>query len=158
MGLIIANRDGELRHIAAVGNGRFWDELQITARSGPILDALQTDKALICDPFDLRKYPDLQQMRTCLPNKTIGDRRHTQCVDLRRSARDGRIPGSLISDAELEVIGDMTTVHAHALGLLLEYCGEAEAQAEQMVRMVQTRKLDRTGEEQSIAAALIGPR
>ena len=81
--------------IAAVGNGRFWDELQITARSGPILDALQTDKALICDPFDLRKYPDLQQMRDVLAKQEPSAIVVIPNVwTSGAGACDGRIPGS----------------------------------------------------------------
>jgi hypothetical protein len=157
VGLIIANRDGELRHIAAVGNGRFWDELQITARSGPILDALQTDKALICDPFDLRKYPDLQQMRDVLakqepsaivviPNVWTSGAQLVTVVYLAAS----------LSDAELEVIGGHEPLFAYALGLL-EYCGEAEAQAEQMVRMVQTRSWIEQAKGMIMTRRSIGP-
>jgi hypothetical protein len=139
VGLLVAEKDGVLRHMAAVGNGRLWDELQVTGRAGPVLDALRSDKVLVADPFELDKYPALTQLLDVFPKRipaaiVVVPNMWTSGAQLVTVVYLAASP----TDEDLEIIGGHEPLFAYALGLL-EYCGEAESQAEQMVRMVQSR-------------------
>lgn len=156
-GLLVAETDGTLRHVAAVGNAALWDEVQIAASSGPILEALTADKVLITDPFDLGRHPDLERLLDVLPKRlpkaiVVVPNTWTSCAQLVTVVYLAASP----TDEDLEVIGGHEPLFAYALGLL-DYCGEAEAQAEQMVRMVQSRSQIEQAKGMIMTRRSVGP-
>lgn len=139
-GLLVADTQGALRQVAAVGVGEEWNRVQLDAGAGPVLEAVSSEKAIVADPFDLRRHPDLARLLkvtspeapkaiVAFPNAWTSGSQLVTVVYLSGSP----------ADEDLEVVGRYEPLLAYALGLL-DYCGEAEAQAEHMVRMVQMRQ------------------
>jgi hypothetical protein len=134
--------DGEQsRLMGGVGVAPALDGAQLACGCGPLIDAAARDEVAVTDPFSLRRYPDLAR---AVP----GDGEPAPSavvvipgawVDATRLATTLYLQGSADAEA-LDVLGWYEPLLANALGLL-EYCGEAEAQAEQLVAMVQYRRV-----------------
>jgi hypothetical protein len=139
-GLVVL--DGQQsRAVGAVGLAASWDAAQLACGSGPLIDAAVHDEVRVTDPFSLTRYPDLARALPAdggpapaavvvIPGAWVDATRLATTLYLRGPA-----------DAEaLDMLGWYEPLLAHALGLL-EYCGEAETRAEQMLAMVQYRRV-----------------
>lgn len=139
-GLLVAEADGKLRQVAAVGVAEAWDRAQISSQSGPLIDAVISDNILMRDPLELSRYPGLASLVDLLPKDVPA-----AILVVPNSWTSGAYlvttlyASAPLADADLELVGQYEPLLAYALGLL-EYCGHAETQAEHMVRMVQTRR------------------
>jgi hypothetical protein len=155
--LLVADRNGRLSQVAAVGVAEAWNRAQIDAHAGPVVEAASAQKAVIADPFDLRRHPDLARLLDvtapqvpaavlAIPNTWTSGTQLITVVYLSDSP----------TDADLAVVGRYEPLMAYALGLL-EYCGEAESQAEHMVRMVQTRQWIEQAKGMIMTRRSVGP-
>ncbi len=156
-GVLIAESPEKIRQVASVGVAQVWDEMQIEAGAGPLVQAVQAEKAVVTDPLDLGAYPDLAGIVDVIPRRTPA-----AMVVVPNSWTGGRQLVTVIylaapvADSDLEAIGHYEPLLAYALGLL-EYCGEAETQTEQMVRMVQTRRWIEQAKGMIMTRRSIGP-
>ena len=156
-GILVAESPGNLRPVASVGVAEIWDAMQIDSGSGPLVQAVKAEKAVVRDPLNLRAYPDLASLVDVIPKRTPA-----AIVVVPNSWTGGRQLVTVVyfsapvADGDLEVIGHYEPLLAYALGLL-EYCGDAENQAEQMVRMVQTRRWIEQAKGMIMTRRSIGP-
>lgn len=155
-GLVVLEAEGA-RPVGAVGIAATYDAAQIESGSGPLVEAAQCDELRITDPFSLARYPDVARALDDL------DSRSPAAVVVLPGAwvNDGRLATTLYlqgpPDTEvLQVLGWYEPLLANALGLL-EYCGQAEAQAEQLVRMVQYRRVIEQAKGMIMSRRAVGP-
>jgi hypothetical protein len=139
-GLLVHGTDAT-RQVAAVGAAEVWDAAQVTCRCGPVLDAARYDRAMVVDPFTLTRHPDLARALPEVPTEAPA----AIVVVPGSWSDDDRLVTTLYLSAspapdDLDTLSRYEPLLAYALGLL-DYCGEAESQAEQMVRMVQYRRV-----------------
>jgi len=135
-GISVSTDDGPAA-VAAVGSARAWDQAQREARSGPLMDALLTGQAVVAELAD---HPELGQhvpagaeaprSVVVLPGAWVDDARMATSLYL----ADG------VSTDALEALGRYEPLLAHAHGLL-EYCGQAALRADQMLAMMQLRRV-----------------
>lgn len=129
------------RLVAGVGVAPDYDAAQLGCGSGPLIDAAVRDEVSVTDPFSLYRYPDLAR---ALPNG--GSPTPTAVIVIPGSwTDDTRLATTLYLQATadndaLDMLGWYEPLLANALGLL-EYCGETEAKAEQMLAMSQYRRV-----------------
>lgn len=138
-GLSVAS-DGVTVGLAAVGSARRWDEAQRTTESGPLAQALAGEQVLVVERFDLDEYPALAaQMRSdpdvpaalvLVPGAWVDQSRLVTTLYLADAAEPGHV----------ETVGRYEPLLANAYGML-EFCGEAEMKAEQMLSMMQFRRV-----------------
>lgn len=137
-GLVLLGEQREPRQVGAFGTAQAWDAAQLTCRCGPLTQAALADEVRVVEPFDPRDYLDLPQPPQApapaglvvLPGAWAGD---------------GRLVTSLYLDTPIDAhaittLGAYEPLLAHALGLL-EYCGDAETRADQMLQMMQYRRV-----------------
>ncbi|HEX6888668.1 MAG TPA: ANTAR domain-containing protein [Candidatus Nanopelagicales bacterium] len=139
-GLVLLDAE-QSRLVGGVGLAPDYDAAQLACGSGPLMEAAQRDEVAITDPFSLRRYPDLARTLAdpaepapsavvVIPGAWVDDTRLATTLYLR---------GTADTDA-LDMLGWYEPLLANALGLL-EYCGEAESKAEQLLAMVQYRRV-----------------
>jgi hypothetical protein len=139
-GLVII--DGQQsRAVGAVGLAATWDAAQLSCGSGPLIEAAAHDEVQVTDPFSLRRYPDLARALPSgsgpVPTAVVVI--PGAWVDATRLATTLYLQDAADVEA-LDMLGWYEPLLANALGLL-EYCGEAESQAEQLLAMVQYRRV-----------------
>jgi hypothetical protein len=136
-GLVLIDAKGQWRLVAAVGAAEQWDDAQLACRCGPLFEAAILDEVKVLDPFDPDDYPNLTW------SSSAG--RPAALVVLPGAwAGEGRLATTLYLDAATDAsvaatLGEYEPLLAHALGLL-EYCGDAEMRADQMLQMTQHRR------------------
>jgi hypothetical protein len=139
-GLVLLDA-AQSRLVGGVGMAPDYDAAQLACGSGPLMEAAQRDEVAITDPFSLQRYPDLARALAepaepppsavvVIPGAWVDDTRLATTLYLR---------GAADTDA-LDMLGWYEPLLANALGLL-EYCGEAESKAEQLLSMVQYRRV-----------------
>jgi hypothetical protein len=139
-GLLVHGPQGT-RQVAAVGAAEVWDGAQVSCRCGPVLEAAVADRVLVIDPFVLTRHPDLARSMPQVPSPTPA----ALVVVPGSWADDARLVTTLyLSNSpppdDLDTLSRYEPLLAYALGLL-DYCGQAESQAEQMLHMVQYRRV-----------------
>jgi hypothetical protein len=118
---------------ASVGAANTWNAIQLRQGSGPLLDAIARDQAVVSDPFEA---PDLRDV--------LGDPAPQALVVVPNSFLQGGEMvttvyfGAGLTPEDIQAIGDYEPVLAYALGFV-EYCAEAEDRASGLVTMVQNR-------------------
>jgi hypothetical protein len=135
-GISVSEDDGPAA-VAAVGSAWTWDQAQRESRSGPLIDALRTGQAVVADLADhpeigqqVASGADVPRSVVVLPGAWVDDARMATSLYL----SDGVTPDAI------EALGRYEPLLAHAHGLL-EYCGEAALRADQMVAMMQFRRV-----------------
>ena len=137
-GLVLVGERGEPRQVAGTGSAEEWDAAQLSCRCGPLTEAAMTDEVTLADPFVPRQYPALRAPGDIVPPAAL--------LALPGAwAGDGRLVTTLYLDSPvdthaLSTLGVYEPLLAHALGLL-EYCGDAETRADQMLQMMQYRRV-----------------
>lgn len=137
-GLVLVDTRGEARQVAGVGAAEEWDAAQLACRCGHVTEAAAVDEVTLADPFDPGEFPGLV--------RPVGSRAPAALVALPGAwAGDGRLVTTLYLDEPpdayaLTTLGEYEPLLAHALGLL-EYCGDAEIRADQMLQMMQYRRV-----------------
>lgn len=139
-GIVVSDETGS-RQVAGVGVARELDEAQISSGSGPLIEAARFEEVQITTPFSLMGYPDLVRtlpdLQSELPVAVV--------VIPSAWVEESRMATSLYLKAaptthDLDVLGWYEPMLGYALGLL-DYCGEAENRAEQIVAMVGARAI-----------------
>jgi hypothetical protein len=138
-GISIVSGDG-FRHVAGVGCALEWDPAQVEVRQGPLVEAVEGDVVRVEDPLDLGRYAHLARTlgqqdaaaaaAVVLPAAWVGDARLVTTLYVAES----------VTRATLDTLGRYEPLLAHSLALL-EYCGEAEVRAAQMLEMTQLRRV-----------------
>ncbi len=137
-GLVLVDDDGEARQVAGVGAAESWDAAQLECRCGPLALAVAGEDVQIVEPFDPADYRGLRQPRhTPAPAALI--------VIPGAWAGQGRLATTAYLDSSIDArtiatLGAYEPLLAHAFGLL-EYCGDAETRADQMLAMMQYRRV-----------------
>jgi hypothetical protein len=139
-GLVVLDAE-QSRLVGGVGVAPDYDAAQLACGSGPLIEAAVRDEVSVTDPFSLRRYPDLAR---ALPDPDVVAPSAVVVipgawVDDTRLATTLYLGGPVHTDA-LDMLGWYEPLLANALGLL-EYCGEAESRAEQLLAMVQYRRV-----------------
>lgn len=126
--------------LAAVGSARRWDDAQRQTRSGPLMHALAGERVLVAETFDLADHQALAAH--------LGDARDVPAavvvvpgawVDQSRLVTTLYLAGPAPARA-IEMVGRFEPLLANAYGML-EFCGEVEMKAEQMLSMMQSRRV-----------------
>jgi hypothetical protein len=137
-GLVLLDDDGRRRQIGGVGAAEHWDAAQLDCRCGPLTEAVLSDEVRIVDPFQVDSYPSLAgSAPVAVPAALV--------VLPGPWAGEGRLATTLYLDTSpdghaLTTVGAYEPLLAHALGLL-EYCNDAETRADQMLQMMQHRRV-----------------
>lgn len=137
-GLVLIEDGGRPRQVAGVGSAEEWDAAQLACWCGPLTEAATRDEVTVADPFDPGRYGELR-----VPS---GGAAPAALLVLPGAwASEGRLATTLYLDAPIDAhaltsLGVHEPLLAHALGLL-EYCGDAETRADQMVQMMQYRRV-----------------
>jgi hypothetical protein len=139
-GLVLLEGE-QSRLVGGVGVAPAFDSAQLECGSGPLIEAAVLDEVAVTDPFQLQRYPDLAR---ALPDPNLAIPGAVVVipgawVDDTRLATTLYLRGSVDAEA-LDMLGWYEPLLANALGLL-EYCGEAESRAEQLLSMVQYRRV-----------------
>lgn len=124
------------RLVAAVGVAEEWDAAQLSCGGGPLLEALESDEVLILDPFDPADFEGLARSGPTPRSVVVLPGAWTDEGGLATTLYLGEEPGT----EAIEALGEYEPLLAHALGLL-EYCGDAETRADQMLQMMQYRRV-----------------
>lgn len=137
-GLVLIDPRREPRQVAGVGAAQDWDAAQLACWCGPLTAAATADEVVVVDPFRAEDSLRLLQPAgghvpaalAVLPGAWVGE---------------GRVVTTLYLDAPIDAyamttLGEYEPLLAHALGLL-EYCGDAEMRADQMLAMTQYRRV-----------------
>ena len=137
-GLVLIDSQHEWRLVAAVGAAEEWLRVQLECGCGPLAEAALKDEVKVLDPFDPEDYPGL------VP-PARAERPAALVVLPGAWAGEGRLATTLCLDAPpdahvVTAMGEYEPLLAHALGLL-EYCGDAEMRADQMLQMTQYRRV-----------------
>jgi hypothetical protein len=137
-GLVLIDEPGAARQVAGVGAAEPWDAAQLECGCGPLAEALIGEEVRLVEPFRPDDFGGLRRPTAVsapsalivLPGAWAGYGRlaTTLYVDL---ATDAQM---------ITTLGDYEPLLANALGLL-EYCGDAETRAEQMLQMMQYRRV-----------------
>jgi hypothetical protein len=136
-GLVEYRLDEPAVLVCAVGAAQQWDAWQLGVDAGPIVEAGRTEKPFVADPFDPDDLPgatsraqpsDPPPAVVAIPGPWTDSARLVTTLYLARSP----------SQEDLDVVGRYDPLLAYAHGLV-EYCGQAETQATQLLRMVEYR-------------------
>lgn len=135
-GLVMVDDDGEARQVAGVGTAEKWDAAQLACRCGPLVDAVNGDEVRVVEPFRPAEF--LVRVPSEAPPGAV-------VVLPGAWAGQGRLATTLYLDSTtdaqtISTLGAYEPLLAHALGLL-EYCGHAETRADQMLQMMQYRRV-----------------
>lgn len=137
-GLLLVGDAGHPRQVAGTGSAEEWDAAQLSCWCGPLTEAAVADEVRVADPFDPRRYGDLRAPTgVAVPAALL--------VLPGAWAGEGRLATTLYLDSPIDAhalstLGVYEPLLAHALGLL-EYCGDAETRADQMLAMMQYRRV-----------------
>lgn len=118
---------------ASVGDANTWNGIQLRQGSGPLLDAVTRDQAVVADPFETPDLSDVlgsqaPRALVVVPNSFLERGEMVTTVYF----------GAGLTRHDIQAIGDYEPVLAYALGFV-EYCAEAEDRASGLVTMVQNR-------------------
>ena len=138
-GLTVAGEGGPVG-LAAVGCAQRWDEAQRLARSGPLAQALDGEHVLVVEAFDLAAYPSLAASVgheveppasvVLVPGAWVDQSKIVTSLYL----------GAAADASDVETVGRFEPLLANAYGMR-EFCGEAEMKAQQMLAMMQFRRV-----------------
>lgn len=138
-GLTVSGDDGALG-LASVGCAVRWDEVQRQTSSGPLSQAMAGEQVVIVEAFDLAAYPtlaasigtdvDVPASLVLVPGAWVDGSKLVTTVYLAEKAEP----------QDIETVGRFEPLLANAYGML-EFCGEAEMKAEQMLAMMQFRRV-----------------
>lgn len=138
-GLTIVGEDGPLG-LVAVGSASRWDTAQRETGSGPLAEAMEGERVLVVERFDLDEYPALAAhvgpdeeapaSVVLVPGAWVDKSRLVTSVYLAEAAKPSHV----------ESVGRYEPLLANAYGML-EFCGEAEMKADQMLAMMQFRRV-----------------
>lgn len=138
-GLTVASGEGAVG-LAAVGCAPRWDEAQREARSGPLWQALDGEHVLVVETLDVAAYPRLAESVgpdadppasvVLVPGAWVDQWKLVTTLYLGGAARP----------SDVETVGRFEPLLANAYGML-EFCGEAEMKAGQMLAMMQFRRV-----------------
>lgn len=127
------------RPVASVGCAVQWDAAQAAGSTGPLMVAAHADQVRVEDPFDLAAFDGLAAPEGAHPTPAAVIAVPGAWVDDARLVTTLYLAGPVTKDA-LDTLGRYEPLLAHSLGLF-EYCGETEMRADQMLSMMQSRRV-----------------
>lgn len=137
-GLVLHEHQADPRHVAGVGAAEQWDAAQLGCRCGPLFEAAASDEVRMVDPFVVSEFDGLVAPEDAAATRAV-------VVVPGAWTAGARLSTTLYLDTSVTTqavttLGAYEPLLAQALGLL-EYCGDAETRADQMLAMMQYRRV-----------------